>query len=263
VAVTGAQGLIGSVVRERLADRYELRLLTRREASFPSWVVELEDVDGLARAFAGADTIVHLAAASTVDAAWPDVLRANIVGTRNVLEAAVQAGVPRVVLASSNHAVGEYEVRKAPEIYRQPAGDVLTEEVSPRADSLYGVSKVFGEVIGRYYADHHGRAVVCLRIGTVRPDDDPTSDAVATTASWMDLSVEDRYDRISATWLSHRDCAELIAAAIETDSTWAVVYGVSDNPHRFWSLRAAREVLGFEPIDRAPDGSARFGADPR
>jgi nucleoside-diphosphate-sugar epimerase len=253
VAVTGAGGTIGAVVRERLAERYSLRLLTRRPVPFASIEVDLGDLAGLARAFEGVDVVIHLAAASTVDSSWSDVLASNIVGTRNVFEAAVLAGVRRVVFASSNHVVGEYEVLEAPGIYDGPPRDLLTDETPIRADSPYGASKAFGEVLGRYYVDHHGLSVICLRMGTVRADDDPTSAGIATTASWMDLSTEDRFARMRATWLSHRDLAGLIAAAIETPERWAVAYGVSANPHRFWSLTSARDLLGFEPADSAPE----------
>ena len=251
VALTGAAGTIGTVLRKGLADRFQIRALTHRPASFASNVVDLGDLDGLTTAFEGSDVVVHLAAAATVDAEWPAVLSSNIVGTRNVYEAALRAGVAKVVFGSSNHVVGEYEVVDAPAIYGRSPGDHMTEELAVRADSLYGVSKAFGEVLGRFYVDHHGLSVICLRIGTVRVDDDPASDAISTTASWMNLSEEARFDRLRSTWLSHRDCADLVTAAIETRVRWAIAYGVSDNPHRFWSLRVARDVLGFTPADGA------------
>jgi hypothetical protein len=56
-----------------------------------------------------------------------------------------------------------------------------------------------------------------------------------------------------ATWLSRRDCAQLIARALDaTHLRWAVVYGVSNNPRRFWDISHARQVLGYEPQDVAP-----------
>jgi NAD+ dependent glucose-6-phosphate dehydrogenase len=148
--------------------------------------------------------------------------------------------------------VGAYEVDGAPGIYRLPDRGTIDEDAAIRPDSLYGVSKAFGEILGRYYAEYRGLAVVCVRIGTVRPDDDPASAGIASSAAWLDLTRDERYERMRATWLSHRDCADLLAAAIETDVRWAVVYGVSDNPRRFWSLEGARRLLGFEPSDRAP-----------
>ncbi len=70
----------------------------------------------------------------------------------------------------------------------------------------------------------------------------------------LEMPPEERRRRMRATWLSRRDCAELIARAIDADDVgWAVVYGISDNPRQFWSLRSARELLGYEPRDRAPE----------
>jgi NAD+ dependent glucose-6-phosphate dehydrogenase len=252
VAVTGAAGTIGRVVLARLAERYALRALTHHPAEFPSRTIELADVESLVAGFRGADVVLHLAGASTVDSTWDFVLEANIIGARNVFEATAIAGVPKVVFASSNHVVGAYAVEAAPAIYRRAERGTIDEAAEIRPDSPYGFSKAFGEAVGRYYAEFRGLSVVCVRIGTVRPDDDPRPANIASTAGWLDLTPDEKYERMRATWLSHRDCAELLAAAIDADVGWAVVYGVSDNPRRFWSLEGARNVLGFRPADSAP-----------
>jgi NAD+ dependent glucose-6-phosphate dehydrogenase len=253
VLVTGAEGLIGTVVRSRLGDRFDIRSLTRTPAAFPSHVADISDLPAIRPAFDGVDAVVHLAATPHVSSTWDDVLRSNIVGTRNVLEAARQAGVERVILASSNHAVGMYEVEAAPAIYDLDDPRVVDERAEVRPDSDYGASKAFGEALGRMYADRFGMRVVCLRIGSVLPDDDPTGPSALAGVGWMPwLSDAARRARLRATWLSHRDCARLVACALEADVRFAIVYGVSDNPRRFWGLDAARELLGFVPLDRAP-----------
>lgn len=251
VAITGAAGLIGGVLRRGLADRYELRCLTHRPAPFPSNIVDLADLPGLTAAIERTDVVVHLAGAATPDAPWESVLEANIVGTRNVLEACAASGVPKVVLASSNHVVGGYEVAEAPAIYHRRRDPLLDERADIRADSLYGVSKAWGEILARFYHDFRGLSAICLRIGTVLRDDDPATPAIAVTASWLQLTTQEKYERLQATWLSHRDCTELVIAAIEADVGWAIAYGVSDNPGRFWSLDSARDLLGFTPRDGA------------
>ena len=161
------------MVRTHLDERYDIRALTRGPAPFPSTVVDLGDLEALTAALEGMDAVVHLAAASRVDSAWPDVLASNVIGTYHLFEAARQAGVPRVVFASSNHVVGTYEVEGAPDIYGRGADAALDAAAPPRPDSLYGVSKGFGELLGRYYSEHHGLRVICLRLGTVLPGDDP------------------------------------------------------------------------------------------
>jgi hypothetical protein len=100
------------------------------------------------------------------------------------------------------------------------------------------------------YVERYGLRVFCLRIGAVRANDDPTS---PTVNPLIDLDAEGRRNRLRAVWLSRRDCAELISACLEVEEvSWAVVYGVSGNPRRFWDLTHARELLGWQPQDSAP-----------
>ena len=251
--MTGAEGLIGSIVRRELAERYEIRALTRTAQPFPSHVADIADFDAIRPAFEGVEAVVHLAASPAVGTPWPDVLRNNIVGTYHVFEAARQAGADRLVFASSNHVVGMYEVEAAPALYTMSAPPIVDARAELRPDSLYGVSKAFGEALARYYVERHGLRAVCLRIGSVRPDDDPTAESRLEVEPWRTMSPAERRARQAATWLSQRDCAELIRCALDADVRWAVVYGVSDNPTRFWDLDGARETIGFVPRDRAPD----------
>jgi NAD+ dependent glucose-6-phosphate dehydrogenase len=204
----------------------------------PSHVADITDYAALRPAFDGVDAVVHLAAAADPDAPWDEVLGSNIIGTRNVFEAARQAGVAQVVFASSNHVVGMYEAEGTPAIYRaQPDKPLIDEQTEPRPDSLYGVSKGYGELLGRYYVERNGMRVICLRIGWVwELDETPTDHAQA-----------------EAIWLSQRDCAQLVSRALDADDVrWAVVYGISNNPRAFWSLDSARRVLGYEPEDSPP-----------
>jgi nucleoside-diphosphate-sugar epimerase len=253
VLVTGGDGIIGSVVRRALADAYDLSFLTLRPASFASHVGNITRLASIRPAFRGVDAVVHLAGASSVDSPWEQVLANNVVGTYNVFEAARQAGVRRVVYASSNHTIGMYEVEGAPGIYDLDDERAFDVSVPVRPDSLYGVSKVFGEALGRLYADRHQMDVICLRIGAVRESDDPTkAEAGRPFEPFPVLTTDQSRQRLRAVWLSHRDCAQLIQRALEAPVHWAVVYGVSNNPRRFWDLEAARNLLGYEPLDSAP-----------
>ncbi len=166
--VTGAEGLIGSVVRRELGGRYELIALTLTPQSFPSHVADIADLAAIEPAFVGIDAVVHLAASPAVETPWEEILPNNLIGTYNVFEAARRAGVPRVVFASSNHVVGMYEVDGAPEIYGVDDRRVYDHTAEIRPDSLYGVSKAYGEALGRLFVERHGMSVFCLRIGAVR-----------------------------------------------------------------------------------------------
>ena len=249
VLITGAAGRIGKALAERLGDRYRLRLQYRhsippeheaaaalaQETGAPSplegmphevFVAGAEDLAAMERACAGVDAVVHMAADPRVQAPWEDILNANIVGTYNVYEAARRAGVKKIVLASSNHATGYYEKDS---VYTTP-------EMPVRPDSYYGVSKVFGEALGRYYADAHGISVICLRIGSFQP--------------------APRGKRQLSTWISHRDTAQLVRRAIDSDARYLVCYGISGNTRAYWDLTNAREVLGYAPEDNAEDHAA-------
>jgi len=255
VLVTGAAGTIGTVVREELGGRYDLRCLTRSPAPFADHVADIADLEAILPAFAGVEAVVHLAASPSVATPWEEILPNNLIGTYNVFEAARGAGVGTVVFASSNHTIGGYEVDGAPALYDLDDPRVFDHTVEPRPDSLYGVSKLYGEALGRLYSDRYGLRVVCIRIGSVRDEDDPTAPAVLDSAPTLleHLTPEERRTRMRATWLSRRDCAHLIERAIEAEGVrFAVVYGISDNPRQFWDIGHARRVLGYAPTDAAP-----------
>ena len=235
VLVTGADGLVGSLVMDGLNDRYQLRPLTHE-------MVDVADFAALRPHLDGVDAVVHLAASAEVDSPWETVLTANLVGARNVYEAASEAGVDLVVFASSNHAVGMYQ-RDGSLWTDDPARPRrIGNDIPVRPDSLYGASKAWGEALGRFYAETTSLRVVCLRIGWVTDDD-------TVPNSGGDATIDER--RARGMWLSHRDCISLIGAAVAAppDVRWAIVYGVSDNPGRWFELDAGRSLLGWEPRD--------------
>jgi uronate dehydrogenase len=100
----------------------------------------------------GVDAIVHLGGYS-VEGPWEPILKANIIGCYNVFEAARRNGVRRILFATSNHAVGFYR-----------RDQTIDHRVYPKPDGRYGVSKVFGEMLGSLYADKYGMEVFCARI---------------------------------------------------------------------------------------------------
>ena len=255
VVITGAEGNIGSRLRVALGERYEIRPLTFSAQPYPSLVADIGDLDAILPAFAGADAVVHLAASSEVESAWEGVLHNNLLGTYNVFEAARRGGVRQIIFASSNHAVGMYEYEASPDLYRAGSGVMLDTRVPLRPDSLYGVSKAYGEALGRYFSEKFGLSVYCLRIGSIRADDDPRSAHVReSSAAWLPpMNEEQRLRRYAATWMSHADFALLVDACLQAEQiSFGIYYGVSDNPYRFWSLDNARADLGFWPRDGAP-----------
>ncbi len=225
VLLTGAAGRIGSALAERLPN-YGWTLRRFDRVATPGGIVgDVTCAADLDAAMDGVGAVVHLAGQPT-EAPWPVIREANIEGTVQVFEAARRTGVPRVVYASSNHAVGFTPLADDPSA-RLPG------DLGPRPDTLYGVSKIFGEALGRYYADRYGLRVACLRIGTF--DERPT------------------HERSLSTWLSPGDAARLVDACLRAPTLdYALLWGISANTRRTWSLAAAR-ALGYEPRDDAED----------
>jgi nucleoside-diphosphate-sugar epimerase len=241
IAVTGADGLIGGILRARLSDRFQPRWLEHEDA-------DVSDLDALERAFAGVEAVVHLAAAADVSSSWGEVLDANVIGGHHAFEAARRAGVRRVVFPSSNHVMGQYQWDD--DRFADPEHPIeVTVDHPIRPDSLYGASKAWGEALGRLYSERHGLSVVCLRIGWVPDEDGPPP-----PAEGRDQPPEVAR-RAPGMWLSHRDCASLIEAALTADIGFAIVNGVSDNVGRWFTLHEGRRLLGWEPRDG-------FRADP-
>lgn len=239
--LTGASGHVGEAILGGLAEEYRWRLLDLEhpgpEAPGEVYVGSITDRDLVREAVDGVDAVVHLAGDPRRDAGWDSVLENNIHGTYCVFDAAAAAGVDRIAFASSNHAVGAYETeQRTPELYRPGGGDRLDGSELPRPGNLYGVSKATGELLGRYYHDRHNLSVVCVRIGNLTKGHPPRG-----------------YERGQAMWLSYRDCAHLFDRCLRAEYGYLVVYGISDNDRRFYSLEPARKQLGYDPQDNSAE----------
>jgi uronate dehydrogenase len=232
VLITGAAGRIGTVLSRGLA--HELRLtdiVEPRDGGHEFVAADLNDQAAVDRAVEGVDAVVHLGAVPD-EAPFEQIAGPNLHGAFHVFDACRRLGVGRIVYASSNHATGMY-----------PAGEPLTEHYTPRPDGLYGASKVYGEALGRMYADKFGLEFVALRIGTF--DERPPN------------------RRALHTWLSHGDAVRLVEAALTApDVGFTIVYGASANTRRWWPLDDAAKRIGFEPQDDAEDYAGELEEGP-
>jgi uronate dehydrogenase len=236
ILLTGAAGVIGADLRNGLAGRYPLVRLTDLRDTGPARsgeetvCADLTSLDETLAVTLDIDVVLHFAGVPR-EGPWDLILANNIEATFNVFEAARRNRVGRVVYASSNHVVG---------FYRNERALGVTEPARP--DSRYGVSKLFGEGLGRLYADKHGLSVVCLRIGSYRR--------------------EPENHRQLATWCSPRDLLALVVRCIEAPALhFEVFYGVSGNRRRRWSDDAERKIA-FTPQDDAERYAGRFGDVP-
>jgi uronate dehydrogenase len=233
VLLTGAAGKIGRMLLPRLLQLgWQVRGLdVDADGDAEVQAVDILDADDLDAATAGCGSVVHLAGIAG-EAPLPDLLRVNVAGTQAVLDAALRRGIRRVVLASSNHAVG---------FWTKPAEGVLDVDLRPRPDSFYGLSKVAAESLGQLYADRFGLEVVSIRIGSFRE--------------------EPRSLRELSTWLSPDDAARLVDASLRGHVVGhTIVYGISANSRAWWDLSGAR-ALGYQPQDDAEVFADRFAGE--
>ena len=247
VLLTGAGGAVGAAILESLEDAYEWKLMFHsppaEEPDHEYLVGDVSSEGDVAAAMDGVGAVIHLAGDPRPEAPWDSVLENNIDGTQKMFEAAVDEGVEKFVFASSNHAVGSFETdERTPEMYRPDDQYRLDGTELPRPGNLYGVSKATGEVLGRYYHDQYGLSVCNIRIGNLTRGHPPID-----------------YERGQAMWLSYRDCAHIHDCALQADYEYEIVYGISDNDRKYYSIDRAREVLGYDP----QDNSAHFDGEDR
>ena len=243
VLITGMSGLIGQVVANRLESTCDLIALNRRLVEgVTCHQADIADLEAIRPAFDDIDVVVHLAAAIQAD--WNGFLQSNIIGTYNVFEAARQAGVKRIIYASSGSVISGHE-KQSP--YREmtqgeyekvpPTWSNLTHETPIWPQGIYGCTKVWGEALARYFSDSSDMSVICLRIGAVNDEDRP------------------HQDRQFSVYCSQNNIAGMVEACVQAPDSvkFDIFYVVSNNKWSYRDMEHAREVLGYQPQGRAED----------
>jgi len=255
IGVTGAAGRVGREVLGAFdEDPHGVVPYTHSDsADVDGETVDVTDAEAVLETIDDVDAVVHLAGAASPAADWDAVLRVNVRGTKNVLDAVVENGIDRFVFASSNHVVGTYNAADPADPERMTADPARTihPEAPPRPDSFYGVSKVACEGLTNFYAARHGLEVVNLRIGWYM-----------TEAELRDSAGDDteparaRFAR--ATWLSPRDCRDVHnkAAMADLPATPLTLNAVSRNDGRVHSITETMRAIGYEPRDDAAEAIA-------
>ena len=229
ILVTGAAGIVGTILRPLLSEHYETILLSDiqpipnlaiNETFHPCDLTDLEELTKLASAV---DGIIHLGGAVGANYTFEEILGPNIIGTHNLFEAARRNKVRRVIYASSHHSVGFI-----------PRGEPIDHLTAPRPNGEYGVSKAYGEALASYYVDNYEMEILSIRIGYVGND----------------VSTERRL----YTWVSPRDLAQLIEIGFtHPDLRHEIVYGISTTPDPPFFDNCNAHRLGYEPQDRSID----------
>ncbi|ASP22187.1 uronate dehydrogenase [Antarctobacter heliothermus] len=232
--ITGAAGGLGHALRSRLShlahtirlsDVADLGDAAPHEEIVPCDLADKAAVDALVE---GCDGIVHFGGKS-IEGTWEVIRDSNIEGVYNLYEAARKHGHPRIVFASSNHAVG---------FYRQD--QVIDNTVYPQPDGLYGVSKVFGEMMASAYWNKFGQETAVVRIGS--SFDEPKT------------------HRMLSSWMSYGDFVSLIERVFDVPRLGCpVIYGVSDNDTVWWDNTKVA-WLGWRPQDNSETFRAKLDA---
>ncbi|WP_143194163.1 NAD-dependent epimerase/dehydratase family protein [Micromonospora sp. CB01531] len=246
VLITGASGRVSRLLVPQLAEHHRLRLTDVRPPPYPIDGAEnagaevllgdLADPAVAARLCDNVDAIVHLAGNPRPGDGW-DLLRGpNVDAVTTIFDAASQAGVARIVLASSIHAMGGHYWRAD-----EPGGPPVQDDRAPHPCCRYGATKVFAEAAARVYADAYPLSVVCLRLGGCLP--------APPHRGWLD------------TWLGVTDLGQAVRRALQADIRFGTYTITSANPRQVFDLSAARNDLGYAPTqtsiacaDGLPDG---------
>ena len=263
VVLTGAAGYIAQRMLPELRDRWDVVPIdvtptTRDGKPVPGVVVAdltSPDRNAYRRHFRGADAVIHCAFVSArgLDATtWQNNSDAkfwaehqNVALAYNVYRAALEERVRRVVVASSNHAADYYE-----RVIWAGKMEMVTPEIPPRSDNWYGWAKAAYELLGFVFAtgqvDGRKLEVIEWRIGGPRDDD---IDRVEPG------DIKGMHRALGA-FLSQRDQVQQAIRMVETENIadergvpFLIVYGISGNTHRFWSIANAREKIGYAPDD--------------
>lgn len=237
ILIIGSAGRIGRILAKAFSGNFEIFKVDIRskqgERSFRVDLSDLKALDFVFQKISPLDCIFHLAAEPRITATWQSVLKNNIIGTRNIYECARKYKVKRVIFASSNHATGAYE-GFPPSLHKQKNPKKVTTKDPLRPDGYYGTSKIFGEAIARQFFELYGIESICLRIGSVLENDDPTKD-----------------ERLMRIWLSHRDLAQLFLKSIFAKVKFGIYYATSDNKGNFLDISSTKKELGYKPQDDA------------
>jgi len=245
ILITGAAGWLGRYVAAELSARHELTLLDQAHpdeatvfdpdspggrrvepltADWPYRRVDLGDRAALAEAIAGSECVIHLAAKPTGDWEGAEVtMESNVMGTFNVLRAAVAHGVRRVVNASSINAFGSFYWRVSgvpPVRDRLP----LTETATPVPEDPYSLSKLTTELMTATFTRAFALETVNLRFAGVWPEqryDRVMAEGLPATTQWADDLFQ---------WVHVRDVTSGIVRATEVSAVTPdpIVLGAGD-----------------------------------
>lgn len=227
IVITGVKGNIGTILMEGLAsDELEITPIDLPQ-------VDVRNYDQLLKSLQNQDVLIHLAWNSKTEnfrngKIDPD----NFTMVKNVYRAALEAGIKRVIMASSIHADKFYDWQMPP---------LMSTAMSPTPDSPYGQDKIAIENLGKDYATK-GLEVVAIRFGGISSINKPPA-----------IDFVPKEER--AAWLSKNDCVSLVRSIINAEivpNNFVLMYAVSNNQNRIHDIS---NPFGWTPQESADDFS--------
>lgn len=211
ICITGSEGRIGTILKRGLSAKYQLSLIDKKAdpGEFNYSFDIAKNYSKLKKIFKGQDAVIHLAWDLTEDYPNEIIVKENKTMGENVIRAATETGVKKLILASSIHADG-YEMSKN-------KNRLIMPDRIPTPDTPYGASKIYLEMLAKYFSERYGLEVVCIRFGGINPTDE------------LLLDEDPIYARVQ---LKSEDCIKLVDNAIKTkpiEGKFKVIYGVSNN----------------------------------
>jgi len=240
ILITGPGGRVGKELVPLMREHFALRLLDAAPLkSIPltgddEFVqADVRDFEAVRKACEDVKAMIHLAAISDEDDFHTKLLPVNLEGTYNAFEAARQAGLKKVIFASTGQTILYY-----------PGGTLITPDMPARPWTVYACTKLFGEAMARLYSDRHGMSMIVVRLCFFQAYD-----------SELLRQMPEKHHE----WCSPRDLTQLLVKCIRTNVPFGVFFGVSNNTGRMWDISNAQKLLGYEPQDDAVEHCKRPG----
>lgn len=232
VLITGAGGHLGRKLFDTLISDPSLKVsgLDLKPVDHTDiYTADLSNNDDWIHLLDGVDVIVHLAGDREPSASWASAIKHNMDATLKLYHYAAAKGVSRVVVASSNWLHGD----------KRFTNEKLDENIPPGPINAYGMSKLFCERTGAYFAEHHGLSVICLRIGWTQWTHDNQPGPHMAMGRWG-----------QEMWLSDRDFLNGMKAAINAPNVkFSILNLMSNNPGMRWDITETQKVIGYIPQD--------------
>eukprot|EP01130_Rhizamoeba_saxonica_P009849 TRINITY_DN4020_c2_g2_i1.p1 TRINITY_DN4020_c2_g2~~TRINITY_DN4020_c2_g2_i1.p1 ORF type:complete len:295 (+),score=55.10 TRINITY_DN4020_c2_g2_i1:2-886(+) len=282
IGITGAVGNLGHKLVDHIVGlTYDLLLIDIAENTemLTRWKTINPDINFIAanlceyesyNELEGMDILIHFAGYSSERINW-DLSVDNASMCFNIFDAAVKAGVKKIIYASSNHAVGGYwndgtvQVNELKTNLSHKPGTKYTISATNGLDSTpYGSSKIFGERYGKMLVDSGAlQAFYAIRIGACFPDNEEPHLLAAMKEEVFGSVIEQQTSNnhelddanvvllwLQNMWLSDYDFTRLFHAAIESDCKGFHIFnGVSNNEGMKWDLSNVQDLLGYNPKD--------------